>query len=234
MSDAILRSYPVIAVGAPRDEAPEPVIDLSRSELEAPFDPRLVLLVEPESARANAFRLLRHRLLGDGDPRVVAVTSARAAEGKTTCAANLALAIAEEASKTVLLLDANPLNPALAELLQIQDAKLVLERAANREYPVYAPAQRLRVALLFAGREPGTSLDRAKLGSALADFRDSYDYVVIDAASALESVTVNVLAELADGVIVAARARVSERRSLRRALEELVPARVLGAVLLDV
>jgi Mrp family chromosome partitioning ATPase len=51
---------------------------------------------------------------------VIAVTSAGPAEGKTTCAMNLALAIAEEAMTRVLLLEANPLRPSLAQVFALK------------------------------------------------------------------------------------------------------------------
>ena len=55
-------------------------------------DDRLVMHLAPKSARAAAFRMLRYKLVERGHPRTVAVTSAEPRDGKTTCAANLALA----------------------------------------------------------------------------------------------------------------------------------------------
>src|SRR4051812_41850882 len=79
-------------------------------------DPRLVLLTAPGSAQARSYRLLQHRVFAKGAPRVIAVTSAEPGEGKTTCAANLALAFAEATLSRVLLMDANLARPAVAEL----------------------------------------------------------------------------------------------------------------------
>src|SRR5438477_583444 len=83
-----------------------------------PADPdeRLILVRDPDSARAASFRVLRHRLQEKGDPRVIAVTSAGPREGKTTCAVNLALALGECGRAKVLLIEANLWTPALAPL----------------------------------------------------------------------------------------------------------------------
>src|SRR5262249_3294469 len=78
----------------PRPVAPPPPEQLDR---------RLILVTEPHSPRAASFRLLRDSLVAKSMPRVVAVTSAAPKEGKTTCAANLALALAEQPGTRVLL-----------------------------------------------------------------------------------------------------------------------------------
>jgi Mrp family chromosome partitioning ATPase len=51
---------------------------------------------------------------------VVAVTSPRDGDGKTTCAMNLALAFAESGRRKVLLLEASLRRPALAQAFRVQ------------------------------------------------------------------------------------------------------------------
>src|SRR4051812_40190962 len=60
------------------------------------IDPRLAILADPDSARAEGFRRLRDGVLARGMPRVLAVTSPERGDGKTTCIANLAFAFAEQ------------------------------------------------------------------------------------------------------------------------------------------
>ena len=81
-----------------------------------PFDDRLIFWQKRTSDTAAAFRLLRQRLIERGDPRIVLCTSAGRREGKTTLAANLAMAYAELGRHRVLLLEASFRVAALGEV----------------------------------------------------------------------------------------------------------------------
>jgi Mrp family chromosome partitioning ATPase len=224
------------AIGPRRSE---PIVRVEYLAFPQTADPRLVMLSEPTSDRARSFRLLRHRLLALGDPRVVAVTSARAADGKTTCAANLALAMAEDRTLRVLLLDANLQRPGLGRLFGFEVLSSFMgdvARVASSEPPysvVGLEAAGLHIAALPALAIPGGRLDRTSFSSALVALRSVYDYIVIDAASVLESGDADVAGECADGVVLATRARESCKTDLRRAIDQLRPTVVLGSVLLD-
>jgi Mrp family chromosome partitioning ATPase len=168
---------------------------------------------------------------------VVAVTSAGPAEGKTTCALNLALAMAEEAMVRVLLVEANPLRPSYAEIFDLKSPSSLNAwtlDAMSGTCPVAVvnvAATRLDIA---AARLESQGLDRLLFGVAIGDLRDAYDYVVVDSPSVLESGDANVAAECADGVIVTALATKSRRAALRKSIDQLRPATILGVVLLDV
>ncbi|HSY39792.1 MAG TPA: hypothetical protein VLA79_09695, partial [Polyangia bacterium] len=80
-----------------------------------PPDPRVVFGVK-RSAAAGAFRRLRQQLMDRGDPRTIVCSSANPGEGKTTLAANLALAYAELGKPRVLLVDGSLRAAALSRL----------------------------------------------------------------------------------------------------------------------
>jgi Mrp family chromosome partitioning ATPase len=218
---------------------PSPVVVLEEVGLPASLDPRLVVLREPSSAQARSYRLLHHRLIARSDPRVIAVTSARPGEGKTTCAANLALALSDETFARVLLIEANVPRPGLAGLFGFEPSdsfisRLVQHQDATPPYGVTAiRGTRLHVAALHPDEARDKRLDRLLLDMAVRDLRQGYDYIIIDAASVLESADADVAGECADGVIVTARASKSRKSWLRRAIDQLSPATVLGVVLLD-
>lgn len=203
------------------------------------MDERLVTLSGPDSPQARSFRLLRHRVLAAGDPRVIAVTSAVPADGKTTCAANLALVLAEEATARVLLLEANLRRPALARLFGFDPLGSLVDgilRFTKAEPPF--PVAALEFSRLHVAALPPTSplegrLDRALFASALHHLRGAYDYVVIDAAAVLESGDADVVGECASATILVARRGSSNKSEVRSAVAHLAPARVLGTVLLE-
>lgn len=217
---------------------PKPTIALEHAELAEPLDPRLVMLREPESSQARNYRSLRHRLMSAPGVRVIAVTSARPGEGKTTCAANLALALAEDTMTRVLLVDANLPRPALGRLFGFTPAESLVEQIARflDLYPPYPVASiggtRVHVAAL-PERTPQCRLERSLLLPALSELRRAYDYIVIDAAAVLESADADIVGECADAAILVARNGVSRKADLRRAVRQLEPALVLGTVLVD-
>jgi Mrp family chromosome partitioning ATPase len=221
------------AVGA------RPTIWLEHVTLPGTLDSRLVLLNDPGSDSARSYRLLRHRLFSQADPRIVAVTSAFPGEGKTTCALNLALAMVEDTMTRVLLVDVNLRRPALGRVFGFTPFENLVENMARfvdvgPPYPVAAiSGTRLHVAALPETPIEGGRLDRTLFAVALSDLRNAYDYIVIDAASVFESGDVDVVGECSSGVIVAARAGRSRKGDLRRAIGELAPAHVLGTVLID-
>lgn len=220
----------------PQDQAivtsQEPVVVVEHAELPEPLDSRLVLLHSPSSAAARSYRLLRHRLLTSGNPRVITVTSASPGEGKTSSAANLALAIAEDAPAGVLLLDANGQRPSFPRLFGIDADTPVRGGTDNQHcYSVVSMGDTgLHVGIAGQLGARGR-LDRRGFWEIVGDLRTSFDYLVIDASSVLESADADVACELADGVLLAVRAGVTRRATLNKVIEQLHPSPILGLVL---
>ncbi len=206
-------------------------------------DPRLILAIDPDGPRAASFRVLRHRLAERDDPRVIAVSSPGEGEGKTTCAANLALALGECGRARVLLIEANVRAPSLAALFGFLPPECFAQQLQrHREAPqdpwsvVEVNSPSLHVAAVKPGDDTSGRplLDGVAFGIA-ADMlrRAGYDYIVIDTPPVLGSADVNLVEDYADGVLLVARARTTSSRALRRAVEQLSPGRILGVTLLD-
>lgn len=208
-----------------------------RHALSGTIDPRLVLLLEPHSARATSFRLLRDSLLAKAIPRVVAVSSALPKDGKTTCAANLALALAEQSSTRVLLVDGNFFEPELAQMFTLDRlTSATPDDSASwlAPYKVVEVMPQLHVAGIVrtAGEVPHFEQHRF---DAMIDrlCRVAYDYIVIDAPALRGTPAALQLLSVADGMILSVRSGVTSATDLRRAVEQLPPNKALGIALMD-
>jgi Mrp family chromosome partitioning ATPase len=204
-------------------------------------DGRLILVREPDSARAAAFRVLRHRLAERGDPKTIVVSSPAPGEGKTTCALNLALALGECGRARVLLIEANLRTPQLAHMLGFLPPECFVEQLArHRDRPlepwsvveVFTPF--LHVAAIRPQLTPRPLLDGAAITIAIERLKlAGYHYIVIDTPPVLGGADVNLIEGAADGVLMTAWSGRSCARGLRRAIEQVQAEKVLGVALLD-
>ena len=202
------------------------------------LDRRVTTLADPDSARAAGFRVLRDSLVARGLPRVIAVSSVAVGDGKTTCAVNLAVVLAERATDTVLLIDGNLQRPALAEIFAIDDhtpGSPSLEAQGMGAFRIAELTLHLHVAAIVpSGDAPFAPMERHRFDAIVERLAQlDYDCVIIDAPAIEGSPAVAQLVTISDGVVVAVRASNTTKRALRGALDELPEGKVLGIALID-
>jgi Mrp family chromosome partitioning ATPase len=171
-----------------------------------------------------------------------AVTSARAGEGKSTLAAQLALVLSEAQRARVLLVEACMHRPAIARLLGFEVppglglSEQIARRMTGREEPwtVLALGPSLH-ALAEREGDPGhpDTLYSTHFRTVLDRLGQIYDWVIVDAPSVLGSGDANVVEEAAHGMIVAVRSGVSRGADLRAAIRQLGETKTVGVVLWD-
>lgn len=230
------------AATASASSAPETEAGSGRASepTSASIDSRLVMLGAPDSTAAASFRVLCHHLAGLGGPKTVLVVSPGAEEGKTLCAANLALALGESRRVRVLLLEANLRRPTLARLLGLRrpahaGEQLELHRARPiRPWVVVeSVAPSLHVAAVEPNGEPRPRIDGPALARGIEVLRAAaYDHIVIDGPAILGSADANLLEESVDGILLATWAGRSRGRALRSAVEQVGKGKLLGIALL--
>jgi len=216
---------------APRPASPTPPRLASRN-----VDPRLVLLREPDSSRAAAFRRLRDNVLTKGLPRVLAVSSPAKGDGKTSCAINLALALAEHTPARILLLDGNFTDPALAKIFSVDEHTPAAPDAVwLAPYKLAELTPCLHVAAIVARRgEPAPRYEKQRFDMLLDRLcRVGYDHIIVDAPAIEGSAMTAQLLGGVDGVLLAVSAGRTTARALRRALEEIPGNKALGVALVD-
>jgi Mrp family chromosome partitioning ATPase len=198
------------------------------------------MLMDGSNERAAAFRALRRRLANQKDPHAILVTSAQDDEGKTTCAANLALALVESGRLSVLLVEANLRRPKLSAIFGFQPSRcLRVQLAAHREQ-IDSPWQttELRpIGLHILAVAPDAAGDEGLHGptfsASVARWRGAFDYVVIDGPPILQSCDASIIHDSVDAVVMVVRSGVSRNRTVRRALDQISADMVAGMVLMD-
>jgi tyrosine-protein kinase Etk/Wzc len=200
----------------------------------------LVSLVDPEDPSSEAYRTLRTNVtfVNAGQKmQCIVVTSPGPGEGKSTTAANLAITLAQQGART-LLVDADLRRPIVHRAFNlVQEPGLtdvLVGTTGLREAirPNVAP----KLDLLPAGPQPPNPselLGSEAMQKLVAQLRGQYEMVVFDSPPILAVTDATVLGAASDAVILVLRAGETEEAAAQRALQQLrrVQARVAGAVL---
>lgn len=198
------------------------------------FDDRL------GSPRTEAFRKLRTNLQfpdQSGGHKIIVVTSALPEEGVSTTATNLAIAMAY-AGNRVLLMDANLRRPKVAGYLMLDNRRGLVHVLSGR-MPLRAATVRCNEGLfdvLPAGPvppNPSELLASRRMADLLAEARQTYNYVIVDAPALLPVTDAAVVAARADGTVLVVRHRRTTEDQVASAMDtlEAVSARLFGTVL---
>ncbi len=202
---------------------------------------RPLIVHEPAGApRAESYRHIRTNLQFvdvDHPPRVVALTSSLPAEGKTTTACNLAIALAR-AGKRVAVVDADLRRPRIAENLGLEGAvglTSVLIGHARLDQ-VLQPWGSEGVTVLTSGPvppNPSELLASQHMADILGELSRRFDVVLLDTPPLLPVTDAALLAGRYDGALLVVRHGRTSRAQVRTAMASLhaVSANVLGAVL---
>lgn len=191
------------------------------------------------SPRGEAFRMLRTNLQFldlDNPPKSLVVTSATAGEGKTSTATNLAVALSQ-AGRRVLIIDGDLRRPQVAGLFGLESSVglttvLVGRTKLDESIQVHEPSG---VHFLAGGPTPPnpTEVLQAKATKdLLAQVREKYDNVIIDAPPLLPVADAAILTTSTDGAILVASHGSTNRDELETAATRLktVGARLFGTV----
>lgn len=219
---------------------PETPLDVHPVKLPDELESGLVMITDPYSLRADAYRALRHRLSSNGDPKIIGVTSAVRREGKTTAAINLAVALREGARGRVLLVEANMRAPAVAERMGFLPPECFASQLArHRNDPLepwvaVEPFSPFHIMAVDPHQGQMPILDPIAFSIAMDRLRlAGYDYIVVDTPPVLESADVNMIADSVDAMVLTAWTRKSQAGELRRAIDQVGAITFAGTLLLE-
>lgn len=202
----------------------------------------LVLLQDRLSISSEAIRRLKNNIIyqfGDGPPKTIAITSAEKGDGKSTIAANLGLAFAEEGYKT-LLIGADFRRPKLGKYLGLSMKKGLsdyLDGQLSFEDLIRNTDQK-NLKIIVAGESTETP---ETLGSSLLfkqlmkKMEEVFDVIILDTPPFGIISDSTAILRSAEATIVVAKYRKTNRGMLIRTMEELdnIHANVMGVVLND-
>ncbi len=183
-------------------------------------------------ATQEAYRYLRTglRVFGlNATLRSVLVTSAVGGEGKTTTAANLAIAMAE-AGDRVVLVDCDLRRPELHRRFGLSNARgltsVVVGDTTVDEVTWFV---RDNLAVITAGpgvQNPTEVLGSAQFADVLQAIVEQAEFTILDSPPVLPVADAVIAGQVADGVIVVSRIGAVRRRSIRELLARLGDARI--------
>ncbi len=208
----------------------------------ATLHPLLVAAINPHSPVAEQYRTVRSRISHREETtslRTIVVTSPGPGDGKSITVANLALTMAQEFQRRVVLVDADFRGSSIHSLFGLQGtpglADLLAGEATLDEVMVELPDYRLTI--IPAGRTPQfpTELLSSTIMRRVVDtLRSRFDKVLFDMPAVTPLADVATFAPLADGVVMVVRAGVTQRPALNEALSVFDEEKVLGLVLNDI
>jgi polysaccharide biosynthesis transport protein len=200
---------------------------------------QLVLTGGTTGVEGESFRMLQTNLQflnADDSLKVVVVSSSQSGEGKSTVAANLALAVAE-LGKKVLLVDADMRKPAQHQIWRqtnYEGLSNVLSGQCDQKSAITEIQPNLF--LLTAGVVPPNPvilIDSVQMSTSIAQWSQDYGLVIIDAPPLTVAADAAILGTQAGGLVFVIRPGVADKESVEYAQEIIAQSKlkVLGMVL---
>jgi len=166
--------------------------------------------------------------------RSMVITSSQPGEGKTTVSVNLAIALAQQGSR-VILIDADLRRPSVHRALGFRNIRgLSSYLAGVSEWaPCVLPGLTPGLDTLPAGKSPQNPvalLSSPRMKVLISQVLEEYDYLIIDSPALMPNlVDARILADLVDGSILVVRSGMAPREHVIRARKHL--NNVFGVVL---
>jgi polysaccharide biosynthesis transport protein len=210
---------------------------------EAEDDVLVEFAKEPNSLFAEGIRSARTSLLFaalDEEQRVFVVTSSQASEGKTTLAANLGLALAQ--NKRTLLIEADMRKPRLAKGFSLQEGARGLSNLVSGTATIdecLHAVEETSLVVMPTGDMPPNPLEllsSARFESAISQLKQQFDFIVIDTPPVELVSDALAVARVASATLFVVKAGETNLGVIRTALKRLerAGARPLGVLLNEV
>lgn len=185
----------------------------------------------------EAIRKLRIRIMKDVEKKeyqTLLVTSSIPGEGKTTLSANLAISIAQQGKK-VLLVDCDLRNPSIAGVMNEQEPHPGLGSVLKKEVPlseaitnVKLPKERTSengsLHVIFGGAPDGENsllIGSGRMRALIEALKSKYDIIILDTAPSELLADAPLLGKYVDAALYVIRYDYTKLREIREGVESL-------------
>lgn len=190
----------------------------------------------------EAIRKLRIRVLNEMEKKnlkTLLITSSVPGEGKTTVSVNLALSLAKQ-GKRVILVDCDPRNPSVAKLLGDKEehpglAAVLSGDVSVQEALTEVDMEEEKLDVLFGGskkKAKASMLGKKEMKNLLEELKSQADIVILDTAPAELLADASMLARHVDAALYVVRYNYTKMAKIRAGIQTLTMSRtnLLGYV----
>lgn len=190
----------------------------------------------------ESFNTLRTNLsfvTSANNAKTILVTSALPEEGKTSTSINLAITMAKDGNK-VLLIDADLRKPSIQRYLRIRPGSMQGLTAVLSNKVDYRQAigyyELLGIDVMLAGVRPPNPAELIalpKMKEMIEELEKDYDYIIVDAPPTGVIADAAILSRVCDGALLVVRQNFSKHHDVAKAKDNLnrVNANIMGVVL---
>lgn len=200
----------------------------------------IITVKNPRAPIAECYRTLRTNIqFSSFDKKIqtIVITSSGPGEGKSTTSSNLAVVMAQNGSKTILI-DCDQRKPKLHKVFLTSNQKglsdVLVGNSVFQEAVQKTEIENLDI-LTSGTRPPNPSelLASIKMKNFIENLREKYDCIIIDTPPVIAVTDAQIVSRYADGCLLVVASAQAEREAVAKAKEllEKVDAKILGVVL---
>ena len=216
-------------------------MSISAKKNKQKIDKELIMTKEVPFSVEEAYKSLRTNLvfsLPEDACKLIEITSSAKNEGNSITAINLAIALAKNGAK-VILIDCDLRLPTIARKLKIKQkpglTNLLFGQNNAQDIIFHHPCG---IDVIPAGDlppNPSETLGSSRMATTLEFMKDYYDYVILDAPPVGVVTDAAVLAPKVSGIVMVVRQGLASREGIDAAITKLKIANgnILGFVLVD-
>jgi len=204
----------------------------------------LVTAIDPKSPISEQYRTIRTNIqfsMVDKEFKTLALTSAAPGEGKSTTISNLAIALAYQGDR-VLLIDADLRKPTLHQLMGISNQHgltSLIAQTTTKNSAIVKVSKVINLYVMPSGPvppNPSELLSSKMMKNLIVKLSQEYDWILFDTPPVLAVTDAQILGDVCDGVILVTKSHQTEKKELVKAKELMDKANtnLLGTIITGV